>query len=267
MKLDHAALARICGIAEAAGREIMAVYATDFETWDKKDASPITQADLRADAVIREGLETSFPDVFIWSEESSSKSASVPQTFFLVDPLDGTREFLKRNGEFTVNIALIHQGEAVAGVVYAPVPGEMFYAARSLGAWKRGPDGAEAPLKTSGIAPTQALRVIASRSHADDMQTTWLAKLSQDQSFHAAGSSLKFCRLAEGEADLYPRFSPTSQWDTAAGQAVLQQAGGAVLGADRQPLRYGLELPVTNPFFVALGDPTLALPEFPTKVS
>ena len=267
MKLDRAGLDRICSIAEAAGGEIMAVYATDFESWSKNDASPITQADLRADAVIRQGLESLFPDVFIWSEESASKSAAVPQTFFLVDPLDGTREFLKRNGEFTVNIALIHQGEAVAGVVYAPALGEFFYAARSLGAWKRPQGGAETPLKTAGIEPTQALRVIASRSHADDSQTAWLAKLPQDQSFHAAGSSLKFCRLAEGEADLYPRFAPTSQWDTAAGQAVLQMAGGAVLGADRQPLRYGMELPVLNPYFVALGDPTLSLPEFPTKVA
>ena len=263
MKIDRAALDRLCAIAEAAAREIMEVYASDFESWSKDDASPITQADLRADAVIRQSLERDFPDVFIWSEESTSNAPRTSQAFFLVDPLDGTREFLKRNGEFTVNIAWIDRGEPVAGVVLAPVPGEVFYAARGLGAWKRKGVGATQPLKAASVDAAHALRVIGSRSHGVDAQTAWLAQLPQGHSFVAAGSSLKFCRLAEGAADLYPRFGPTSQWDTAAGHAVLQEAGGAVLGADRQPLRYGLERPVLNPHFVALGDPTCSFPEFP----
>ena len=252
-------LETLCAIAEAAGREIMAVYASDFAAWSKADASPLTEADLRADTVIRHGLEQAFPGVFILSEESVSAGPGVADTFFLVDPLDGTREFLKRNGEFTVNIALVSGGRPVAGVVLAPAAGELFYAAQGRGAWQRTAAGPVA-LHAAAPAPGAALRVIGSRSHGGEALAGWLAKLQVEYSFVAAGSSLKFCRIAQGLADIYPRQGPTCQWDTAAGQAVLEQAGGAVLDAQAEPLRYGLGRPMLNPHFIAVGNAALPYP-------
>lgn len=246
-------LETLCAIAEAAGREIMAVYAGDFASWSKADASPLTEADLRADKVIREGLERAFPGVFILSEESSSAGAARPDTFFLVDPLDGTKEFLKRNDEFTVNIAVVQGGRPVAGVVLAPALGELYFAGEGVGAWKRTSTGTVA-LKVAGHDAARPLRVMGSRSHGGAELAQWLARLSCEHSFVAAGSSLKFCRIAEGQADIYPRHGPTSQWDTAAAQAVLEQAGGAVLDPQGRPLRYGLERPMLNPFFIAVAD-------------
>lgn len=257
MKVTEEQLQTLCAIAEAAGREIMAVYAGEFSAWEKADASPLTEADLRADKVIRESLETAFPGVFILSEESSSGELAPTDTFFLVDPLDGTKEFLKRNDEFTVNIALIHRGLAVAGVVLAPALDECFYAAVGLGAWKRGAGGTTT-LQVATYDASRPLRIIGSRSHGGEKLGAWLAGLPVEHNFLAAGSSLKFCRLAEGQADLYPRFGPTSQWDTAAAQCVLEVAGGAVTDLQGQPLRYGLEREMLNPEFMAFGDRQLA---------
>ena len=237
----------------------MAVYAADFASWSKQDSSPLTNADLRSDAVIRQGLNQAFPGVFILSEESISSQPSDQDTFFLVDPLDGTKEFIERNGEFTVNIALIHRGEPVAGVVLAPALGELFFAARALGAWMKSAGGA-VPIHVAGHAPGQPLRVIGSRRHGGKALAAWLAGLQCEYHFVAAGSSLKFCRLAQGQADIYPRIGPTSQWDTAAGQAVLEEAGGAVLDPEGRPLAYGLLRPVLNPNFVALADRGLGYP-------
>lgn len=259
MTMSKAELDHLCGVAEAAGREVMAVYRSDFASWDKEDGSPLTQADLRADAVIRAGLEAAFPGVFVLSEESSSAAGGDQNTFFLVDPLDGTREFLQRNDEFTVNIALVQDGRPVAGVVLAPPLGELFYAAQGLGAWKK-VAGQVTALRPAPAPAGAALRVIGSRSHATAAQAAWLERLPGQYSFVAAGSSLKFCRLAEGRADIYPRLGPTCQWDTAAGQAVLEQAGGVVLDGRGQPLRYGVERPVLNPHFVALRNPQLTYP-------
>jgi 3'(2'), 5'-bisphosphate nucleotidase len=248
------ALQTLCEIAEAAGREIMDVYRNGGKTWHKDDASPLTEADLRADQVIRHGLEKNFPGVFILSEESVSAGAHLSQRFFLVDPLDGTKEFLKRNSEFTVNIALVQQGEPVAGVVFAPALGELFFAAQGLGAWLQTAGGTPQALQVAPWRSTQPLRVIGSRSHGGDKLAAWLATLSCQHNFVAAGSSLKFCRIAQGQADLYPRFGPTSQWDTAAAQCVLAVAGGAVLDLAGTPLQYGLQRPLLNPEFVAVGD-------------
>ncbi len=252
-------LAVLCEIAQRAGAQVMDVYRTDFATYEKSDSSPLTQADLRADTVIRQGLELAFPGVFILSEESSSAGLSDHESFFLVDPLDGTREFLKRNDEFTVNIALVQGGQAVAGVVLAPALGELFYAARGVGAWKHISSG-DVRLHSSRADPTKPLRVMGSRSHGGDALASWLERLSRPYVFVPAGSSLKFCRIAEGAADIYPRMGPTSQWDTAAAQAVLEVAGGAVLDPAGQPLCYGLERPVLNPHFVALADPSILYP-------
>ena len=254
--MTKAELDTLCRIAEAAGQEIMAVYRDGGVTRQKDDQSPLTEADLRADRVIRAGLEQHFPGVFILSEESVSAGEQNAERFFLVDPLDGTKEFLKRNGEFTVNIALIEHGEPVAGVVLAPALGESFYAARGLGAWKRDSTGLRT-IVTAHRSPTDPLRVMGSRSHGADKLNAWLATLKNEHTFVAAGSSLKFCRIAEGQADIYPRFGPTSQWDTAAAQAVLEMAGGTVTDLQGTPLCYGLDRPVLNPEFVAVGHPAL----------
>ncbi len=253
-------LQTLCRIACSAGEEILAVYDQDGEVWHKDDASPLTQADLRADAVIRQGLDAAFGGVFILSEESRSSGELIDDAFFLVDPLDGTKEFLKRNGEFTVNIAWVSQCVPIAGVVFAPALGELFYAAQGLGAWVRTADGREEALQVAPWTPTQPLRVIGSRSHGADKLASWLASLDCKYSFVAAGSSLKFCRIAQGKADIYPRFGPTSQWDTAAAQCILATAGGAVRDMTGEPLRYGLQYPILNPEFVAVGDRSIELP-------
>jgi len=258
MLLTNEQLQTLCRIAEDAGRAVMAVYASDFSATVKDDASPLTEADLRADAVIRCGLEAAFPGIFILSEESVSDDQRCADTFFLVDPLDGTKEFLKRNGEFTVNIALVHQGQVVAGVVLAPALGELYYAASGQGAFKC-VAGITTELQVAEFDRAAPLRVIGSRSHGADALAAWLAVLPHEHRFLAAGSSLKFCRIASGDADIYPRFGLTSQWDTAAAQCVLESAGGAVLDLIGKPLRYGLDRPVLNPHFVAIGDKSMQL--------
>lgn len=253
MKLTKEQLDCLCDIAAQAGQDIMAVYRDGGEIWQKDDASPLTEADLRADRAIRAGLERYFPDIFILSEESRSAGALASDTFFLVDPLDGTKEFIKRNDEFTVNIALVTGGVTMAGVVLAPALDEVFFAARGLGVWKRDRAGVR-PIRAAASAADQPLRVIGSRSHGGEALAAWLEKLSRAHSFVAAGSSLKFCRIAEGVADVYPRFGPTSQWDTAAGQCVLEVAGGRVTDMSGEPLRYGLDRALLNPEFMAAAD-------------
>ena len=260
MLLSERQLATLCQIAEMAGREILAVYKQGGEVWEKADASPLTEADLRADRVIRAGLEQHFPGVFILSEESRSSEESDGNSFFLVDPLDGTKEFIKRNGEFTVNIAWVANGQPIAGVVFAPALDELFYAGVGLGSWKRDKSGLH-PIVVSTHSAEQPLRVIGSRSHGGEKLSEWLSSLRGSYSFVAAGSSLKFCRIAEGGADIYPRFGPTSQWDTAAAQCVLEVAGGSVTDLDGKPLRYGLDRPLLNPEFIVATSSGQALVE------
>lgn len=239
-------------VAEAAGREIMAVYEQGGAVWSKADSSPLTEADLRADRIIRDRLTSLFPGAFILSEESQSGEGGAPDAFFLVDPLDGTKEFLDRTGEFTVNVAFVREGRPIAGVVHAPALGETFFALRGGGAWKAVDGGARrvSVRKAEG----QRLRIVGSRSHGLDALTSWLSRLPRAHDFVAVGSALKFCRIAEGDADLYARFGPTSQWDTAAGQAILEEAGGAVTDFSGAPLLYGLDRPLLNPDFIAAGD-------------
>lgn len=256
MNLSTEQLDILCDIAAQAGREIMAVYAAGWTISVKDDASPLTEADVRADRVIRGGLEARFPGMFILSEESRSSGAPESDAFFLVDPLDGTKEFIRRNGEFTVNIALVVNGIPVAAVVLAPALDELFFGAQGQGVWKRDTTGTR-PIRSAAPDARQPLRVIGSRSHGGDRLTGWLATLDREHSFVAAGSSLKFCRIAEGCADIYPRFGPTCQWDTAAGQCVLELAGGAVADFSGQRLRYGLERPALNPEFIATAAPSL----------
>ena len=245
-------LQTLCHIARAAGDAIMSVYADDtLACWQKDDQSPLTEADLQADRIIVNGLQRHFPGTFILSEESRSAGTGMPKRFFLVDPLDGTKEFLKRNGEFTVNIALIEDERPIAGVVYAPALATLYFAALNTGAWLE-EQGQAMRLHTG--AHQLPLRIVGSRSHGADKMEAWLQKLPCAHVFTGAGSSLKFCLIARGEADVYPRFGPTSQWDTAAAHCILEQAGGVVLDLHGQPLRYGLHRPILNPEFIALGD-------------
>lgn len=251
MNISQTQLDYLCQLAKAAGHEIMEVYQGQINSWQKDDKSPLTEADLRADKVIRAGLESHFPNVFILSEESrSTEQDATPETFFLVDPLDGTKEFLKRNDEFTVNIALVHRGKVIAGVVFAPALNELFYAAIGLGCWKE--DGTVKRQVT--IAPrdeTQPLRIIGSRSHGTDKLNDWLTTLNQPYTLITAGSSLKFCRVAEGKADIYPRFTPTYYWDTAAGQCILEQSGGSVVSFCGTLITYNFSKQSLNPLFIA----------------
>lgn len=255
--MAHPSLDALVGIALAAGEEILAHYAAADETARQKgDGSPVTAADEAAEAIIlaalrREGVTT------IVAEEAVAGGAMPPpaDVFYLVDPLDGTREFISKNGEFTVNIARIEHGVPVEGVVYAPAIGTL-YAADADGAYKgHVKDGAlttKTPL-TCAPAP-DALRIVASRSHLTDETRTFVERFTVD-SFVSSGSSLKFCKVAAGEADLYPRMGRTMEWDTAAGHAVLKRAGGEVFTLDQKPLTYGKRDGDTfaNPHFVAAG--------------
>jgi 3'(2'), 5'-bisphosphate nucleotidase len=268
MTLGDRDVAVLCDIAREAGRAILSLYGTDCTTATKHDASPLTQADTDADAIICARLSAAFPGVPIVSEESTAAGAGAgADVFFLVDPLDGTKEFLNRTDEFTVNIALIDRGRPSAGVVFAPALGELF-AAPNAGAARKwaqtgvrpGSDRGQTGVRLS-VAPfdrSRPLRVIGSRSHTTPAMQEWLDTLDLPYTFVAAGSSLKFCRIAEGRADVYPRFGYTSQWDTAAAHAVLECAGGAVSDLSGAPLCYGCDRPMRNPFFAAIGDPCVA---------
>jgi len=253
---------RVVAIACEAGRAILEVYARDFTVETKGDDSPVTEADLAAHRIICDGLKALTPDIPVLSEEA----ADIPwerrrqwTRLWLVDPLDGTREFVKKNGEFTVNIALIENHEPVMGVIYAPVPDVLMHAERGIGAFLRS-EGADVPVSSTRPAAAP-LRVAASRSHATERTQRLLAALG-DHERHGLGSSLKFCRLAEGRIDFYPRFGPTSEWDTAAGQAILECAGGVVQDIDGRPLRYNTKDSLLNPDFFAVGDPALGWREW-----
>lgn len=253
--LDTAAREAVLAIARRAGDAILEVYARDFEVEAKADRSPLTEADLAAHVLIRDGLKMLAPGVPLLSEESAPEDLLQRrswQRYWLVDPLDGTREFVKRNGEFTVNIALIENARPVFGVVYAPVLDALYWAEAGQGCWLRSPEGEDIQLSAQRPAP-RPLRVAVSRSHLDPNSAAMIQHLQQPLQI-PLGSSLKFCRLAEGQVDLYPRFGPTGEWDTAAGQCVLEEAGGAVLDLDGQPLRYNQRESLINPDFIALGD-------------
>ncbi|MCX7562943.1 3'(2'),5'-bisphosphate nucleotidase CysQ [Xanthomonadaceae bacterium XH05] len=246
-------------IAREAGAAILDVYGQDFSVDAKDDHSPLTAADLAAHRIILHGLMQLTPGVPVLSEEGAKIDWATRRQwmcYWLVDPLDGTREFVKRNGEFTVNIALIEQGEPVLGIVHAPVLDYLVHAQQGAGCWLRDTaTGEDMRLATQrpAVAP---LRVAASRSHLDERTARALEAIGEHE-HHSLGSSLKFCRIAEGRADVYPRFGPTSEWDTAAGQCVLEAAGGVVLDLAGEPFRYNRGPSLLNPDFIALGDPDL----------
>ncbi|KJV29675.1 3'(2'),5'-bisphosphate nucleotidase CysQ [Luteibacter yeojuensis] len=248
----------VCAIAREAAGAILAIYAQDFEVIQKADASPVTAADLAAQKVIAQGLQAIAPGVPVISEEALAAPWAERRTwrrYWLVDPLDGTREFVKRNGEFTVNIALIEDHRAVLGVVLAPVTGDLYAAAQGHGAWREATPGAPREAihtrRANGL-----LRVTGSRSHAGVRAATLLGRLGEHETF-ALGSSLKFCVIARGDADVYLRLGATSEWDTAAAQCVLEEAGGAVLDLAGRPFRYNTRDSLINPEFIACGDTSI----------
>ncbi|MGQ0800540.1 MAG: 3'(2'),5'-bisphosphate nucleotidase CysQ [Pseudomarimonas sp.] len=248
----------VIALVREAGAAIMAVYASDFAVEHKDDRSPLTAADRAAHHVLDAGLVKLTGELPVLSEESATIDWQVRQAwsrYWLVDPLDGTREFVKRNGEFTVNVALIEDGAPVFGVVQAPVTGDLWWGGRSFGAYRREADGSDTKLQSARPAPAH-LRVAASRSHLDARTQALLDKLGAHDRL-GLGSSLKFCRLAEGLADVYPRFGPTSEWDTAAAQCVLEGAGGIVIDTHGRPLRCNQGPSLLNGDFLALGDPKL----------
>ncbi len=248
------AVAPIVDIARGAGELIMKVYNDDSESWDvaaKSDASPVTKADLQADRHIGAALRAAYPGVPIMSEEIRNEPYAVRAAwplYWCVDPLDGTKEFLRRNGEFTVNIALVHRGRPVLGVVYAPARDEMYYAVKGAGAY--GKDGRMRAAEFS--ENDQGLTLVCSRSHRDERTEKFLNKFSKPNT-KAIGSSLKFMLVASGEAHIYPRLAPTMEWDTAASQIIVEEAGGVVLReSDGNPMVYNKE-DLLNPYFIVYG--------------
>jgi 3'(2'), 5'-bisphosphate nucleotidase len=240
--------------ARDAAREIMRIYAGDLGERTKEDKSPVTDADHAAEVVIVAGLRSLTPGLAVVAEEEMA-AGHVPKIdgrpFWLVDPLDGTKEFIKRNGEFTVNIALIENGRPTLGIVLAPATDTLWRGAAGLGADKCGSDGVFAAI-TTRPAPPQGFTACASRSHAiySDLDIWFRNNNLTVADRVQAGSSLKFCLIAEGKADIYPRFGPTNEWDTAAGQGVLEAAGGEVVTTDGRPLLYGKPR-FSNPHFIA----------------
>lgn len=243
-------------IARQAGEAILRVYAEVNPAVEyKRDNSPLTQADLASHDIIEAGLKRVAPQWPVLSEESREipfDQRSGWSRFWLVDPLDGTKEFLKRNGEFTVNIALMEEGRPILGVVYAPAMDRMYYAARGAGAWKA--EGAAAAAIRIGRGASGRTRVVASRSHGSGEEgLDRFTGAAEECDFIAMGSSLKFCLVAEGAADIYPRLGPTMEWDTAAAQCVVEQAGGTVTDLEGNAMLYNKPV-LLNPGFVARGE-------------
>ena len=244
-------------LAAEASERILEVYATTFGVTAKEDDSPLTAADLVAHHAIIAGLRRLTPDLPILSEES----AAVPFTersqwrrYWLVDPLDGTKEFVKRNGEFTVNIALIEDHEPVLGVVRVPVTGVCYFAARHYGAFRAEPGQSPQPISVRPLRVGEPVRVAGSKTHGGEGLRAFVAALGAHH-LVSIGSSLKFCRVAEGAADVYPRLGLTSEWDTAAAQAIVEAAGGRVVSAETgEPLRYNTRDSLLNPYFIVYGD-------------
>ena len=238
-------------LALQAGDRIMEVYnGPDFAVKSKSDASPVTEADEAADEIISAGLRAAYPDVVLITEEQAASHALSASTFLIVDPLDGTKEFVQRRGDFTVNIAYVQDGVPLRGVVYAPAQGRLFYT-RADGVAVEEVAGAQRVIAVT-VPDNGALMVVASKSHRDQATDEYIAKYKV-KDMKSAGSSLKFCLVATGEADIYPRLGRTMEWDTAAGDAVLRGAGGRVVRFDdHRPLTYG-KPGWDNPFFIAFA--------------
>jgi 3'(2'), 5'-bisphosphate nucleotidase len=239
-------------LAEAASKKVLEIYRTDFNVEFKADNSPLTAADMASHHIIVDGLRQLSPDIPILSEESANAPWAERRhwyRFWLVDPIDGTKEFTNRSGEFTVNIALIEHGVPILGVVTAPALGEVYWGVKGEGAFKR--DKAGHIRRLNVVVPPAIKRVVASKNHLNEETEAFIEALGEHRLVQA-GSSLKFCKIAEGHADIYPRLGPTCEWDTGAAHAILSAAGGKVETLEGKPLPYGKE-DVLNPYFVASG--------------
>ena len=252
-------------IALEAGEKIMEVYAKGFDIETKSDDSPVTTADLAAHVHIKNELKKLSPSFPILSEESASlpfAERASRETYWLVDPLDGTKEFIKRLDSFTVNIALIHQHKPILGVVYAPALGVSYFAAEDLGSFKQERSNLDAPVKQihARKRPKVGTIFVGSRTHTGEAMATFLDNFKADKGEYdliSMGSSLKMCMVAEGTADCYPRLWLTSEWDTAAAHCIVNEAGGKIVQTDMSPLLYNTKDSLLNPFFFAIGNNTV----------
>jgi 3'(2'), 5'-bisphosphate nucleotidase len=255
MTINYKALLNaVENIARDAGAAIYSIYGSEFLVVDKEDHSPLTDADSAAHVIITDALSRLAPDIPILSEEdvSSFSGPNEKGQYWLVDPLDGTKEFIRRNGEFTVNIALIEHGKPSLGVVFAPVLNISYVAAQGVGAFKRSGNLERHQIKAQAHIKDRPWRVVSSRSHSADSLSHFLKQLGGFELL-SMGSSLKFCLVAEGRADIYPRFGLTSLWDTAAAQCVLEKAGGHVTQLNGRSLSYADPSTILNPFFIAFA--------------
>ena len=265
--LDLQLLNAVNEIAIAAGSEILDVYNSGqaIDVSKKQDDSPLTDADRRAHLLIVDRLSSLTPDIPLLSEESDAIDYELRkswQRYWLVDPLDGTKEFINRNGEFTVNIALIENGQSVAGVVYVPVSGISYFGGIGIGAWKQDANQQDSKAQSIVSRPMResfGVRIVASRRHLGEQLNALVGKVENHfgkATLLSMGSSLKMCLLAEGSADIYPRMAPTCEWDTAAAHGILSAAGGEIVDLQFRPLRYNSKPELLNPFFIALADRT-----------
>ncbi len=257
---DLSSLCQSCiTIARAAGKKILEIYETEFDIEHKDDKTPLTNADMASHHTIVDALSRLTPDIPVLSEESASlpfEQRRQWDVYWLVDPLDGTREFIKRNGEFTVNIALIANHKSILGVIHVPVLDIDYFAYEGGGAFKSEQGGAAQPIAVKA-GQGERIVVAGSRSHGSEAMQNYMANLSAsygEVEMLSMGSSLKFCLVAEGKADLYPRLGPTSEWDTAAAQCIVEQAGGHVTRTDMNVLEYNTKDSLLNPFFLVFAD-------------
>ncbi len=249
-------LAPVIALSRRAGEAIVEIYNSEFNVEHKEDRSPLTAADMAAHDILVAGLCELTPELPVLSEESAAipfEERSNWRRYWLVDPLDGTREFVKRNGEFTVNVALIDGHRPVLGVIVAPVTRVCYYACDGHGAWRQDPGRAPAAIHVRSLEPGHVI-VAGSRSHAGSRLGAFLDRLG-GHDLVSMGSSLKSCLVAEGRADLYPRLGPTSEWDTAAAQCIVEEAGGCITDTAMRPLRYNTKASLLNPDFFVSGSP------------
>jgi len=256
ISLDQEHIKKLIKISKNAGDAIMDIYESEFDVNFKSDQSPLTKADILSNKIICQSLKKITPDVPILSEESSSipyRERSKWNQYWLIDPLDGTKEFIKKNGEFTTNIALIYKNRPIFGMIHIPASNEIFWGSKEMGSYHINGSSLSNKKKISVSQKTNDnLRIVSSRSHPSGDLKRLLDKLENFE-LVSIGSSLKFCLIAKGEADCYPRFGPTSEWDSAAGEAILEAAGGSVVKLNGETLKYNLKKDFINPSFFAIN--------------
>ena len=261
MLLNKKLLIDICNIAIEAGNEILKFYNSEIEVTHKDDLSPLTKADLVSNRIILDSLKNLDSDIIPVLSEESLVEWSLRKNwskYWLVDPLDGTKEFIKKNGEFTVNIALIENNNPILGVIFAPAKSALYLAQKNFGSFKINTklklDNLDGLTKISVSNQSDNVRIIGSRSHSNSIFTNWVNEKFPNAKIVQAGSSLKFCLIAEGKAEIYPRFGPTSEWDIAAGHIIVNEAGGKIRAFNEKDISYNTKENILNPEFYAIGN-------------